>query len=394
VKAPLADVLSVLLPRPASSALLRACLHRGPAAGSAWEDWRAAVGDIGDALRSDAGGLRGLLPLLHDAVARNAFPVEQQSLSVLRTARLREEMRARTYAAAAGEVLSLLAAAGVEPLVLRGAALAGTVYERPELRHCHDLDLLVRPEELPAATAALACDPVHLLATQADDGAHAAHASGLPVKLHTRLFRIPYYDAPLEQLWRHREATTIGRTPASIPAPADMLVHVCGHAACSRSRLNLRWACDAWLLLAARGDLDWAVALDRVAASRLGLPLLVLLGYLADQLGAPVPPEVRAALARMAAATPAAGLDVALWGARAGISGGVRSLLRAADGWRSSATIARWCMAPTPSYLRWSIGTGSRMPLPLQYVWRPLRHLGRTVRGVRGSPPQLTTSPP
>ncbi len=393
MKAPLADVLSVLLPQPASSALLRACLHRGAAARAAWEDWRAAVGDIGDALRSDAGGLRGLLPLVHEAVARNAFPVEQQSLSVLRTARLREEMRAGAYAAAAAEVLSLLAAAGVEPLLLRGAALAGTVYERPELRHCHDLDLLVRREELPAAAAALACDPVHLLPTQPDDGVRAAHASGLPVALHTRLFHIPYYDAPLEPLWRHREATTIGRTAASIPSPADMLVHVCGHAACSRSRLNLRWACDAWLLLA-NSDIDWAVALDRIATSRLGLPLLVLLGYLADELGAPVPPEVRAALARMAAATPPAGLDAALWGARAGISGGVRSLLRAADGWRSRATIARWCVAPTPSYLRWSIGTGSRIPLPLQYAWRPLRHVGRTVRGVLASPPQLTTSRP
>ena len=44
---------------------------------------------------------------------------------------------------------------------------------------------------------------------------------------------------------------------AEIPAPADSLLHVCGHASYSASRQSLRWVTDAWFIVNRHPDLDW-----------------------------------------------------------------------------------------------------------------------------------------
>jgi hypothetical protein len=88
---------------------------------------------------------------------------------------------------AAAPVLDALAAAGVRVMLLKGAALALTVYETPGLRPIGDVDLLVDPGQAPAA--------VDLL---------AAHR------------------------WRplRRRPTQTPTFDALVPSPADQLLHV------------------------------------------------------------------------------------------------------------------------------------------------------------------------
>ena len=72
-------------------------------------------------------------------------------------------------------------------------------------------------------------------------------------------------------------------------APADSLLHVCGHASYSKSRQSLRWLTDAWLIVNRHPDLDWDLLLDCARRSHLALPLSVALSYLANDLNAPIP---------------------------------------------------------------------------------------------------------
>ena len=68
-----------------------------------------------------------------------------------RAAAARELTRQRELA----RVLEALAAAGVQPVLIKGTALAYTVYGAPAWRPRHDTDLFVRREDLPAVRRAM-----------------------------------------------------------------------------------------------------------------------------------------------------------------------------------------------------------------------------------------------
>jgi hypothetical protein len=307
------SALSALLPTPTETLFLRACLQSGAPARTAWEEWSRRVEDPLDALRADGGSLRTLLPLLLDGLRRNAVPADPALLTHLRSAFLREELRSRAYRRICGGALSALAEQGIGAVVLRGAALAETVYTEPALRHCHDLDVLVGGGDVAAAARAV---------SRAGFGparggrAHVtlAHASGLPLVIHGRPFRISYYELPFEDVWARTETRSVGGVDARVLCPADHLVHVCGHASYSPSRTSLRWVCDAWSLIQHDTGVDWDLLLDSTARGRLALPVSIMLGYLADELRAPIPPGLLGELRDAAARTDAAGVNAALVG--------------------------------------------------------------------------------
>lgn len=61
----LADVLGTLLPDPAETLLLRACLLSGEPAREAWRSWRARGGGRSGADQANSAALKGLLPLIY-----------------------------------------------------------------------------------------------------------------------------------------------------------------------------------------------------------------------------------------------------------------------------------------------------------------------------------------
>lgn len=259
-------------PDPDATLFLRACLHSGDTARDAWERWVAAVGSPLTAL-GDA-SLRRLGPLLHHSVRRNGLEVERRLLTTLRTASLRENLRAAAVAAETRRALDALAAAGVAPVVLRGVVLAETVYPAPALRHCHDLDLLVEPAELERARSAVDAAGLHLA-----------------VSLHTALLPPGVDEARMRA--RARPLRLAGVPARGLAAP-DLLLHVLGHGP-ARSRPPV-WAPDAWFLLTGPEAPDWeSVHAARRSARR---SVRAALRYLRDGLGAPVPEEAVAAGSR------------------------------------------------------------------------------------------------
>ncbi len=378
---------SVLLPTPDESALLAACLHTGSSAGDGWRRWRARRGSTDAGVCADLAGTRTLLPLLARSVTRNDLDLGGDVLSYVRAAALREELRAARYRQIAAGVLAALARDGVEALVVRGAALAATVYDAWELRHCHDVDLLVPARQLTRAVRALAraeCVPIGRFRGPRI-GAVLRHGSGLEIALHVRPFGVGYYDATVEEFCRDACRIAIDEASARAPAPEATLVHVLGHASYSPSRRNLRWVADAWHLVA-RHDLDWDDVVGRIDAYRLALPIATLAAYLAD-LGARIPPPALAALQARAAAAHRAAYEVALGGAHAGPRGDLASLWRSAASWRGRARVARWVVAPSSTYLRSAFPVQTAWLLPVCYLYRPVRFVAGTFRRRAMSPP-------
>jgi hypothetical protein len=386
---PLSAALSVILPTASETALLRACLLTGPAGRRAWDVWQQETSGI-HGVTALSGSVKGLIPLIHRAAARNGAAVEGTARKALRAGYLREELRTTTYRRICAEVLSALQTEDIPVVVLRGAALADSVYEHAMLRHCHDLDLLLRKGDLARAARLLIARGLRHSrepATGTTTDVTLLHTSALPVELHSRLLAIPWYPVPLTEIWARARGHVVGDVPAHILSPADNLLHVCAHASYSPRRESLRWVCDSWFIIHRHPDLDWDVLVDCALRSHLALPLSVMLTYLARDIGLPVPGTVLARIDAAAARTDRIRREVALHGARAGVRGSLRTLVRTSRGWRARSTVIQWILLPSPAYVRWMEPVRGRWELPLRYVQRPLRYVLRRLRRPRRQVP-------
>jgi hypothetical protein len=276
------------LPTAEQSIFLRACVLPGPAGRDALREWLSIVGDPIAAFR-DAGEYRRLAALLYASLRDHEaeLGVPREFVTVLRTAVVREEARTCQYARLLASMLATLEGASVEPLVLSGASLAATVYPNRTLRHCHDVDLLVRPEELPRAV-----DALRSLGYIQRSHAELVHPSRLPVLLHTTLLPAPLAQNVAGRVWSRAISVTVAGRAACTLAPADALLHVCAHGFGARARRSIQWAVDAHFLVERHPDLDWAVSLETTRAAGLTVPFAVTLRFLHDELAAAVPRPV------------------------------------------------------------------------------------------------------
>jgi hypothetical protein len=148
-------------------------------------------------------------------------------------------------------IFSLLRSAGVEPILLKGWAVAA-VYPERGLRPLGDIDLCVRPEQYGAAKAAL-WGPGRRGTTVADltHDASALAGSGGWERLYARSRLIPLNDSQIRVLGHE-----------------DLLRFLCIHLL-RHSAYRPLWLCDiAAVLEAVPPDFDWNIALGDDALKR------------------------------------------------------------------------------------------------------------------------------
>jgi hypothetical protein len=374
------ECLSLLWPTAEKTDLLRACLWSGDRARDAWGRWQDSVGDAGPAIKENVSGVRSLLPLLHHGLRGSGGKIDLALRSSLAAAALTETLRWDAYAAICVRAFDGLSAAAVPFLVLKGAALAVLVYPEAALRHSHDVDLLVDPTQIEPSAGILG-GLGFSRAQQGNDGGRQRielfDQSGLPIELHGRLYRFPYYTPPLADIWARSQSCEVAATNIRTLSAADHLLYVCGQASCLRSRDSLKWVADAWYLIHGCDDLDWEVLLQVASETRIALPLAVLLRYLAGELEARIPSVVLERLCAAASTADVAARQVALTGLRAGKRGTFRNQFGATHSWRGRLELVRWMLAPSPTSLR--LGEPLRYPSawPAYYVARPLAYAAR-----------------
>jgi len=353
---PLADTLGWLLPDAQDTFLLQACLGGAAAASDAWNAWLAMAEGMPNALAQRPRSRR-FLPLLHHALRVHGVALAEPALSILRAASLWEERRATRIRAILVEALASLQRAGVAVVLLKGAALAETVYPQFELRHCHDLDLLVEEAALPVASEALSAagfQPAAAAGGRAIGQSLAMkHADGLPVNLHTRLWTTRIRGDPEAIFLRRVRVIDIGGERATILAPADMLLHVCGHAGIGAGPGNWAWIADAAMIQHRHQSTaeDWAGLVRTAAEIGIALPLAARFDYLAARIGLPIPPAALNALTEAACRSSRSERDAAISAARAASGVAFIAMLRR-SGWRSRLDLARWALRRSPRIAR------------------------------------------
>ena len=247
-----------------------------------------------------------LVPLLWAGLPVSGVPTPPAVRALLEAGYRASRLRAQSWQEpTVRQSLGILADLGLEPIVLKGAALAYTAYPEPWLRTMADLDLLLPPEDLGRASAELTRagfrtlndDPLpshHLRLHYAPGGRSA-------VELHGHIVPEPGpYRIDVEALRAQAVPATIAGVPVRVLAPADAVHFACLHLAFTHRYhwYVLRGLTDV-LAITGRcaGDLDWSLFLERVRRSRTAGATYWPLWLSRAWLGAPVPDWVLSALA-------------------------------------------------------------------------------------------------
>ena len=368
-----------MLPTLEQTQLLRACLWSGEPGAQSWREWSGAIADPVGFLRQEKDGVKGLLALLFDSLQANDVIDEGEFCTYLRTAYLRDELRSRTYSRICRDVIRTLASASIPAVLLKGAALAETCYKNPSLQHAHYLDILIMNHDLNRAVKTLSRHTFTSagIAT-CSGGVELVHESGLPLVLHRRLFRFPFYSVDMDKIWERSRTEMICGVPTRVLCPTDNCFHVCGSIFDLKPHESLRWVCDAWFLLQRYPNLDWKLLMECAQESRMLFPLMVTASYLHESLNAPIPASFMADLQAAALKAPPIELEAALFAVQTDTRGGLKKIIQHCDDWQKRAVVFKWALIPSFDYMRCVYEAPAVFLLPLTYLYRPLRYLVRS----------------
>src|SRR5690606_15503428 len=252
----------------------------------AWEEGVIAL--LAQRLQADAGAPRELM---------DALAAQSRGLAMAELAQRGMLVK----------ILAALEAAGIEVLVLKGAALRAWLYPLPWLRESSDLDLLFR-DRTSALAAVEALRPL---------GFAPAYKPG--ASAHEVLCRHPQLELDLH--WALTASPALRHLPAfevlladSIPlpryggfarglGPAHALLHACVHRASNlQAGLGdrLKWLYDIHLLAETADEGAWADMVEVSRRARIAGMALDALSMASSLFGTAVPERVREALAQAA----------------------------------------------------------------------------------------------
>jgi hypothetical protein len=290
-------------PGPTQDLLLKAALQPdADRAAEAAAEWSAQA----DLDTLDFGSLL-LLPQL----ANRAEPViddaelDAQIAKVARFSWLRTELLSRQVAPALGSFVD----AGIEPVLIKGAALVHAHGAPARLRPMFDVDVLVSREEVFEASRLLVAagfrSELDAALTRGDEHAlsfeHSAafrHENGAEIDLHWSAMHAMRRPEVTESLRERSVPASVLGTQLRALSAEDALVVAVAHGMPWAGNSGVRWVGDAVHLLHKYDDLDWDRIVGNARDWRMSPQLLDALDYLGEVAGIATPPGARRELSR------------------------------------------------------------------------------------------------
>jgi hypothetical protein len=190
-------------------------------------------------------------------------------------------------------------------IVLKGSALAETVYASGALRPMGDIDLLVQTDHVSRAEDTLVYLgyrlPVGTRDAPRERNYHVRYTidRGIPVEIHWGLEE-PWTPVrvDLEGIWRRASPATIATCPALIMAPDDLVLYLCLHTAYHHKlEHSLQGLCDISLTIrSSKQSFDWRVVEQRAHDWKISKYAYLALRLTRELLDAPIPDSVLSAL--------------------------------------------------------------------------------------------------
>ena len=254
----------------------------------------------------------GALPLLFDALSKIEDSVLADQLRTLQQAYQANLHKAMFLSRELIRILDCLSVAGLEVMPYKGLALAEATYGDIALRQAGDIDLLIRPQDLPRI-----CDAVRELSyvpnwslTEAEqraylqsgyecafDGAAGPNLLEVQWAIQPRFYAI---DFDMNGLFRRAVTISVAGRATKTPSPEDLFLVLSAHAA-KHVYGRLVWLRDlAQLMNVPTLDWNWIGSQARA----LGIVRIVQVTMLVAHqlLGAPIPAAAKASFPEDAAA--------------------------------------------------------------------------------------------
>lgn len=319
-------------------------------------------------------GVSGLLYRAIETLPRNDVPPPVRA--ALRDVYLSNNLSQLLALDELGTLLDEFAQANIPMIVLKGAALAPTLYPDAALRPFGDLDLLVHEGDEGRAAEILFARGYQGVVQMGEGtdselwgqqtfvrgGAHPAR-----IELHRHLFVQSYYRrrSRLDWFWAHRTPFRVqGRTAFMLDASAQLL-HLAAHSALHHQDSRLIWSYDLALLVSQQAArLDWYETIETAQAFGLALSLRHALQEMSTLWQLPLTPQAQAFVAQPKSS----------WSERAMFSlarSRYREARWLADGLGVGLTYWLSHLFPAPAYMLQHYRVRHPILLPFYYLARP-----------------------
>jgi hypothetical protein len=277
-------------PTRAQELILRAALLQGETGLASWNEWRRSVNlDVIDY------GSHRMVPQLYRNLQRHGVkdPLMERLKGVYRYYLYKNEILMHRI----GTLLRRFEEAGIETMVLKGAALIPLYYRESGLRPMLDADVLVHAHQAEQAMdllARLQWKPYRYL--QPHMRLPIVHSTpfedngGRQLDLHWHLFWECFNASDDDDYWENAVPVQVGGAQTLALSPTDQLLHTCWHGARWNEVPPIRWVADATAILnASAAQIDWQNLFEKAKRHRITLPVKDSLEYLKKKFDAPVP---------------------------------------------------------------------------------------------------------
>ncbi|CAG0972162.1 hypothetical protein ANRL3_01571 [Anaerolineae bacterium] len=267
------------------------------------------------------------------------------------------------------------------PLVLlKGAALAATLYPNPGLRGLGDLDILIRVEDRTRVDTLMQANGFTVLLELVDRFGDDFRSEktfvrddtwSISVDLHWHVINVPSYvrKVSVDWFWARTMEVPFGKFRAHVWNWDAQLLHLIEHFFIHHQMRGVRWSHDIALLLALhQSELHWDEILDAAHQFQVLPALNATLALIEGEWKVPVSASVRAQLDEPR-------LD---WANRIGmiIATSERPHVRVLhDGlsyrsWRDKVAYLFYCFFPSRAYMRTRYRISHSILMPFYYLWR------------------------
>jgi hypothetical protein len=257
-------------------------------------------------------GRYGVIPLVHAGLPMLPVEPPERIRQAVHTGAAQCALRHKVwFEPALRDTLGLLQEVQLDPIVLKGSALAYLAYRRPSHRTLVDIDLLFSAEDLDRAADCLLQHGYRRVESEVPEGHHHIPPFLTPngqftIELHHHVLpEANPYAINLTKLTARTQQTMLGDIEARVLRPVDTLLHLCVHLAYGHRYqwYPLRTFTDILALtVSATESLDWDELVHTVRCTRTAGAVYWPLHLSQHWLGAPVPEIV---LRQLAPPTPA-----------------------------------------------------------------------------------------
>ena len=203
------------------------------------------------------------------------------------------------------QILEKFTAEEISLIMLKGAALAETIYNNIAIRPMVDIDILVHSEDVNSALNQLTFLAYNPVEPESHPGIITEYENELllqksgyidvALELHWSLLDSPHYQQKIQMDWFWQSAVPaqFNAVPGQVLGPEALLLHLCSHLMLHHRGEGLLWLHDvAEVLVQCRTSLDWETLLHKAQEYDLVLSLQPVLNQVTLQWNIELPPGI------------------------------------------------------------------------------------------------------